>query len=123
MVFFPKTFNPILVMTSDRPRLGDMLQDALPVFLKTTKVMKTRLGKCHRPEEVGRHGNETQCGSLEWLLEREEDNNEKPDEIQVKSGVYLTVLPPVCFSALTNTLWECKMLTLEKTVQGLYRNS
>lgn len=32
------------------------------------------------------------CGSLEWLLEPQEDNNEQTDEIQGKSGVYLAVM-------------------------------
>lgn len=96
MAFFPKIVNPILVMTSDRPGLEDRLQDTLPVFLNTTKVIKTKerleiWKSVTDPRRLGKHDNSMQCGSLEWLLEQKAGNNGKTDEIQITSGVYLIV--------------------------------
>lgn len=54
-VLFPNLNSSIMRKTSDKLKLGDVLQDAWPVLPKTVKVMinKERLRNRLRPEKTG----------------------------------------------------------------------
>lgn len=90
MAFFPQTPNSILIMrkTSDKIRLGDMLQDTSPVRLNTVKVRKN---KERSGNSQSRGDSETvqlmQWGTLDWVPKQEEDINGKTDEIEIKSRI------------------------------------
>lgn len=71
----------------DRPRPGDMLQDACPSLLNAVRIIKTkrRLRNCHRPAQAG--DNYTQPGTLDGTLEQRKDTGRKTGRIRIKSGV------------------------------------
>lgn len=64
-----------------KPRLGGggHFQDTWPVFLKTVKVMKSKvgLGNCRRQRRLGRQDKQIQGRALGWILEQENELMEK----------------------------------------------
>lgn len=76
-VYLAGTLSSSLIKskTTEKARLGDILQDTWPVSLKTIKVMrkkkikKEKLSKCPRPENARRHASPMQCDVLDWILE------------------------------------------------------
>lgn len=73
--------------TSNKIRLGDMLQNTSPVCLKTVKVRKNKERSGNSQSRDSETGQQMQCGTLDWIPKQEEDVNGKPDEIQIKSRV------------------------------------
>lgn len=75
------------------------------------KQGKERLRNRSRPEETGRWGDSMQYGTLGGILERKRDVGGNTGELQITSGMWLTVSYQCQFPSLTNVLWWwCKML-------------
>lgn len=72
-VFFPKTHSSSLINITEKARLGDILQDTWPAFLKTIKVIKKKKKKRKRNTETLSQTTEdlgdmpTQCNVMSWI--------------------------------------------------------
>lgn len=100
-IIFPKTCNSSRTMrnTTDKPRMGDILQDDLTSTLQDCMVMKTkeRWGTVTDQRKLGRCDNYMQfrqfsqqlSGTTDWILKRKENTNGKTGKIKMKSVVYL----------------------------------